>query len=88
MRPYDWYHRAKKRVERLLPTLDENLEVEIETSVVTPYDEGDEYETFVLAFSHASNPNLSWSMEVRMDDEYIEHELAQVVTKIYLERVE
>ncbi len=88
MRPYDWYTRAKERVERLLPSLDENLEVEIETTVVTPYDEGDEYETFALAFSHSSNPNLSWTMEVRMDDEYIEHELAQVVTDIYLERVE
>ena len=88
MRPFDWYSRAKSRIEEFLPGLDEDLEVDVDTTVVTP-DHGDtEYSTFVLAFSHPSNPNLQWTMEVRMDDEYIENELEEVVTKIYLERVE
>ena len=88
MRPYDWYHRAKGRIEEFLPGLDEGLEVDVDTTVVTPDDEGPEYTTFVLTFSHPSNPNLQWTMEVRMDEEYIEHELEEVVTKIYLQRVE
>jgi hypothetical protein len=46
------------------------------------------YTTFVPAFSHSSNPNLQGTMEVQLDEEYIEHELEQIVTKIYLERVE
>ena len=88
MRPFDWYSRAKSRIEEFLPRLDEGLEVDVDTTVVTPDDGTTEYSTFVLAFSHSSNSNLQWTMEVRMDDDYIEHELEEVVTKIYLERVE
>ena len=88
MRPFDWYSRAKSRIEEFLPRLDEDLEVDVDTTVVTPDDGTAEYSTFVLAFSHSSNSNLQWTMEVRMDDEYIEHELEEIVTKIYLERVE
>ena len=88
MTPHDWYRRAQTRIEEFLPRLDEDLEVDVDTTVVTPDDGGAEYTTFVLTFSHPSNPNLQWTMEVRMDEEYIEHELEEVVTKIYLERVE
>ncbi len=88
MRPFDWYRKAQTRIEEFLPRLDEDLEVDVDTTVVIPDDGSTEYSTFTLAFSHSSNPNLQWTMEVRMDDEYIEHELEEVVTKIYLERVE
>ena len=88
MRPFDWYTRAKERIEHFLPRLDKNLEVDVDTDVITPNDGSTEYTTFVLTFSHPSNQNLNWTMEIRMDDEYIEHELEEIVTKIYLERVE
>ena len=88
MRSYDWYNKARRRIEDFLPRLDENLEVDVDTIVLTPNDASTEYTTFVLAFSHSSNPSLQWTMEVKMDEEYIEHELEQTVTKIYLERVE
>ncbi len=88
MSPYDWYTRAKEQIEEFLPRLDKNLEVEVDKDIVTPNDGGTEYETSVLVFSHSSNPNLQWTMEIRMDDEYIEHELEQTVTTIYFERVE
>ena len=86
--PFDWYTRAKERIERFLPGLDKNLEVDVDTDVITPNDGGPEYTTFVLAFSHPSNPKLHWTMEMRMDEEYIEHQLEEIVTQIYLERVE
>lgn len=88
MRPYDWYQRAQARIKEFLPSLDENLEVDVDTTVVTPDDGGADYTTFVLTFSHPSNLNLHWTMEVRMDEGYIEHELEEVVTNIYLQRVE
>jgi hypothetical protein len=88
MRPFDWYSRAKEQIEHFLPHLDENLEVDVDTDVITPNDGSAEYTTFVLAFSHPANPNLNWTMEIRMDDEYIEQELEKIVTKIYLDRVE
>lgn len=88
MRPYDWYRRAKDRVERLLPDLDADLEVDIETTVVTPKDGSDQYTTYALTFFHPSNPNLHWTMEIEMTDDYIEHKLEQIVTNIYLARVE
>ena len=75
MRPYDWYTRARERIELFLPRLDTNLVVDVDTTVITPNDGGTEYTTFALAFSHSSNPNLHWTMEIQMDDEYIEHEL-------------
>ncbi len=64
MRPYDWYHQAVEKIATFLPGLDPNLEVELDTTVVTPKQGGDEYTTFVLVFSHSSNPNLQWTMEV------------------------
>ena len=88
MRPYDWYHQAVEKIATFLPGLDPNLEVELDTTVVTPNQGGDEYTTFVLVFSHSSNPNLQWTMEVEPDEHYIENELEQVVTNIYLQRVE
>ncbi len=88
MRPYEWYARAKERIEQFLPGLDAELEVVIDTTNITPFDESGEYDTLVLAFYHASNENLHWTMEIRMDEEYIEQELEQIVTQIYLGRVE
>jgi hypothetical protein len=88
MRPLDWYSRAKERIERFLPHLDEDLEVDVDMDVITPNDGSRKYTTFVLSFSHPSNPNLNWTMQIRMDDAYIEQELEGIVTKIYLERVE
>ena len=88
MTTYDWYHKAKARVEEFLPDLDSNLEVEVEETSITPSDGGDDYQTFVLVFSHGSNSNLRWTMEVEANDEFIDHELEEVVKKIYFERVE
>ncbi len=88
MRPYDWYHKAVEKIATFLPGLDPNLEVELDTTVVTPNQGGEEYTTFVLVFSHSSNTNLQWTMEVELDEDYIENELEQVVTNIYLQRIE
>jgi len=88
MIPFDWYTRAKERIERFLPGLDKDLEVDVDTDVITPSDGSPEYPTSVLAFWHPSNPKLHWTMEIRMDEEYIEHQLEGIVTQIYLERVE
>jgi hypothetical protein len=88
MRPYDWYIRARERIEQFLPGLDKDLQVDVDTTLVTPNDGSAEYTIFALTFSHPSNPNLHWTMEIQMNEEYIEHELKQVVTKIYFQRVE
>ena len=88
MTPFDWYTRAKERIEQFMPALDEDLEVDVDETGVNPYDGSEDYETFVLAFSHPSNSNLHWTMEVQMNDEFIESELEQVVRRIYFERVE
>ena len=88
MKPYDWYHKAKEKIESFLPSLDPNLEVELDTTLVTPNQGGDKYTTYVLAFTHSSNSNLQWTMEVELDENYIENELEQIVTNIYLQRVE
>ncbi len=62
--------------------------MELDTTVVTPNQGGEEYTTFVLVFSHSANSNLQWTMEVEPDEDYIENELEQVVTNIYMQRVE
>ena len=85
---FEWYQEAKNRAELFLHELDPELEVEVEEDSISPYDGGDEYDTFVLFFSHASNPNLSWTMAVRPDEAFINNELEQVVRRIYFERVE
>ena len=88
MSTYHWYHQAKVRVEEFLPGLDSDLEVEVEETSITPSDGGDDYKTFVLVFSHGSNPNLRWTMEVQANEEFIDHELETVIKRIYFERVE
>ena len=88
MSSYPWYHKANLRVEQFLHDLDPALEVEVEETEITPSDGGDNYMTSVLVFSHGSNPNLNWTMEVQENDEFIENQLEQIVRKIYFERVE
>jgi hypothetical protein len=88
VRPFDWYVSAKQRVEGFLPGLDGSLVVDVDTDVITPSDGSGEYETFVLSFSHPRNANLQWTMELRMDNNYLEQELEEAVRRIYFERVE
>lgn len=88
MSTYHWYHKAKAQVEKFLSDLDHDLEVEVEETEIAPNDGGDDYETFALVFSHSSNPNLHWTMEVQANDEFIDNELENVVRRIYFARVE
>ena len=88
MSMYDWYQRARARAELFLPGLDPELEVDVDEDTINPYDGGDEYETFVLVFSHPSNPRLNWTMAVKPEEEFIDGELEEVVRRIYFQRVE
>jgi len=88
MQPIDWYQKAKQKIESFLPELDPNLEVDVDTTTVTPNQGDDQYTTFVLVFSHQTNSNLQWTMEVEEEDFYIENELEKIVKEIYFQRVE
>ena len=88
MSTFDWYRKAQARAEQFLPDLDPDLEVDVEEDYITPYDGGEEYDTFVLVFSHPTNPNLNWTMAVKPEEEFINEELERVVRRIYFERVE
>lgn len=85
---FDWYRQAQARAEQFLPELDPELEVDVDEDYITPYDGGEEYDTFVLVFSHPNNPKLNWTMAVKPEDDFINNELEQVVRRIYFERVE
>ncbi len=88
MSTFQWYQQARARVEQFLPDLDGDLQVEVEETSITPNDGAAAYNTFVLVFSHASNDNLHWSMEVEPDDAFINNQLEDVVRRIYFQRVE
>ncbi len=88
MSTFQWYQQAKARVEQFLPALDPELEVEVEQTSITPNDGGAAYDTFVLVFSHPSNPYLNWTMEVEPDEAFINNQLEEVVNRIYFQRVE
>ena len=88
MQPINWYQKAKQKIESFLPELDPSLEVDVDTTTVTPNQGDDQYTTFVLVFSHQTNSNLQWTMEVEEEDFYIENELEKIVKEIYFQRVE
>ena len=88
MNMFQWYQRARDRAQQFIPQLDPELEVDVEEDSITPYDGGEEYDTFVLFFSHPSNPNLNWTMAVKPDEDFINNELEEVVKRIYFQRVE
>ena len=88
MQPIEWYQKAKQKIESFLPELDPNLEVDVDTTTVTPNQGDDQYTTFVLVFSHQTNSNLQWTMEVEEEDFYIENDLEKIVKEIYFQRVE
>ena len=88
MQPIEWYQKAKQKIESFLPELDPNLEVDVDTTTVTPNQGDDQYTTFVLVFSHQTNSNLQWTMEVEEEEFYIENELEKIVKEIYFQRVE
>ena len=86
--PFEWYQKAKHRIESFLTDLDTDLEVDVDTTTVTPNQGDEQYTTFVLVFSHSTNANLQWTMEIEMEEFYIERELEKIVRDIYLQRVE
>ena len=88
MTMFDWYQRARARAEQFIVELDPDLEVDVDEDFITPYDGGEEYDTFVLVFSHPHNQKLNWTMAVRPDEAFISAELEEVVRRIYFERVE
>ena len=88
MTTFDWYRRAQAKAQQFLPDLDPELEVDVDEDYITPYDGGEEYDTFVLVFTHPTNPNLNWTMAVKPDDDFINRELEEVVRRIYFQRVE
>ena len=83
-----WYIQAKEKAESFLPSIDPNLEVDIEESIVTPDDKSkDKYETLSLIFTHRKRPDFRWTMEIEKSDQYIENKLEEVVRKVYREKV-
>jgi hypothetical protein len=40
MSQYKWYYKAKLAAEKFLPALDNNLDVDVEETSITPYDGG------------------------------------------------
>ena len=88
MNMFHWYQQAQARVEEFLPDLDPELEVEVGEDSISPYDGGEEYDTFLLLFYHPSNPKLNWTMAVKPEEDFINNELEEVVRRIYFERVE
>ncbi len=62
--------------------IDIDLHVEVKPMRVTPKT-GEPYETFVLFFSHRTDPRLSWSMSIEKSHDYIENRLEGIVRKIY-----
>jgi len=82
-----WYIKAREKIASFLPQIDPGLEVDIRDSVITPSRGGDRYETPTLIFTHRSKPDMKWTMEIKKDDDYINHKLEGVVRRIYKERL-
>jgi hypothetical protein len=83
----DWYELAKQKVDTFLVELDPELTVEVEQIGVKPYDQTDEYESYVLLFSHPNNDLLHWSMEITYSLDFIDTELENTIRSIYSQRV-
>jgi hypothetical protein len=86
MTPIDWYELAKQKVDTFLIELDPALQVEVEQIGVQPYDQTDEYESYVLLFSHPNNDLLHWSMEITHSLDFIDNELENTVRGIFKQR--
>lgn len=79
-----WHIKAREKAEEFLSRIDPDLEVDIQESIVTPDDKSKgEYQKTTLLFTHKSNPNIRWTMDIRNDDNWINNDLEGVVRKIY-----
>lgn len=45
-----------------------------------------QYDTLALSFESEEDPDLSWTMEIERNNDYIENELESIVRKIYAEK--
>ena len=82
------YRRAQEKVQSFLPTIDPELEVEVNFVTVTQDDKQlHDYETLVLNFTHRTRPDLRWTMEIEPTSEYVQNRLENVVRNIYLDRL-
>lgn len=81
----EWYDSARAKIGLYLSAIDPDLAVRVHPVAVRRMEEG-EYETLALSFAHAKNPNLGWTMEIRKDFDYIDHDLETAIRRIYKQR--
>lgn len=84
----DWYEKALRKARKFLPQIDRDLAVAVRASRITttpwkPYAE--HRPTLTLAFSHRIITRINWTMEIAENDEYVEKELQEVVTRLFKE---
>jgi hypothetical protein len=79
-----YYEKACMVARAIAAELDPDLIVSVDTVTVEPDEPSmEEYQTYVLRFSHGKEHRLAWTMEIDGTDHYIDNELKEAVRSIY-----
>ncbi len=84
---WEWYQRAKAKIDSFLHNLDPTLSVEVTLVEVVDARTSRPYDTLSLRFISHTRPSLNWTMEIEKDPRYVEEDLERVVREIYSERI-
>jgi|GEM_PF-1222275 len=83
----EWYKKAKEKADRFIAEIDPDYSVEI-VNTDSRSDNGTNVENSIsLYFNHTKNSKLSWTMSIRMNDDYLNNRFEDVVKNIYNKRI-
>ncbi len=80
---YKWANRAVKEAQGFMADIDPDFQIRAEPRVFRPSDGGEESRIYAVAFSHATDPLIRWTMDAPKDDEYYKNDFERVVREVY-----
>ena len=83
-----FYEKAREKAQSFISGLNPEIEVSIEDVEVNPDDKAKvPYRTLALKFSHRSDENLNWTIEIEPSDDYIKNKLQNAVEGVYRQKI-
>lgn len=83
----EWYRKAKVKADEFIAKIDPAYTVKVGLVNIRLIDGSFVQDCLVLDFNHAENNDLSWSMSIGMDDDYLNNTFESVVKNGYSKMV-
>lgn len=76
----------KDSANSIISELDPMMSAIVSERIVMPLSGEAEYVDTLLYFRHPTDKSLEWTMQINNDPEYVDHELAEVIKRVFAEK--